>query len=114
MSIVTNGKVGRVITNVNGTMTIRDGKVYVNGSLVEHLPKDQPEIIIEVIGDVERLDVEHCESIHIKGNAKRVKTGYGTITVDGNIDGDAHTNFGDIRCKRIEGDARTNFGNVYK
>ena len=36
------------------------------------------------------------------------------IIVNGDVDGDVHTNYGDITCGNIDGDARTNFGNIYR
>ena len=50
----------------------------------------------------------------MKGNVRKINTSKGDITVSGDVDGDVHTNYGNINCGNIDGDARTNFGSIYR
>lgn len=95
------------------SMVINNGKIIIDGKATD-IPTDYPNITINIQGDIERLEVEQCEKINISGNAKRVKTNCGSIDVQGDIQGDAHTNCGSISCKVVEGDAHTNMGSIYK
>ena len=111
MAITINGSVGTYIGSAS-SVTIRDGKIIINGQ--ETKIPTMPKLTIKILGDVERLDIQHCEKVEITGNAKRVKTNCGSINVQGNIEGDAHTNCGSISCNVVEGDANTNMGSIYK
>ena len=113
MPIYFHGNVGNIITN-HGVIEIRNGKIYQDGKEITTIPTNHQEITINIQGDLERLEVQHCERIKVTGNVRRVKTNHGDIEIGGNVEGDAHTNMGDITCKNVEGDARTNMGNIYK
>lgn len=106
--------VGTIIgTQTIKSMTISGGKIIIDGK-VANIPTDYPNITINIQGDIERLEVQQCDKINISGNAKRVKTNCGSIDVQGNIEGDAHTNCGSISCNVVEGDAHTNMGSIYR
>lgn len=114
--IVFNGPVGKIYGSAFGSvksMVIKGGKIYINGS-ERVIPSDYPEITINIQGDVERLEVEQCEKVHIHGNARRVKVNCGSVDITGNIEGDAHVNCGNLHCQSIEGDASTNMGDIHK
>lgn len=114
--IVFNGPVGNIYGSAFGSvksMVIKGGKIYINGS-EQVIPSDHQEITINIQGDVERLEVEQCEKIHIHGNAGRVKVNCGSVDVTGDIKGDANVNCGNIHCQSIEGDASTTMGDIHK
>lgn len=110
---------GKVVT-LNGNLSMRDGKWFVNGKevnlrdLASETKEDEKNvyITINIEGMVEHLDVESCTTITINGECRRVKTNMGDIRITGNVDGDVHTNMGDIDCGRVSGDVHTNMGNV--
>jgi DNA polymerase/3'-5' exonuclease PolX len=107
---------GRVIHNIKGDVTIVNGKMLVNGKPLEEYDeaiKDEKVVNITIEGDVERLEVDTCETITVKGNAKRIKTNMGDIEIGGDVSGDVHTNMGSITCGKIEGDCHTNMGSIY-
>lgn len=104
-------------------LIIKNGKVSVdNKELVLH----EKEIHINVLGDIEKLRIDHCEDISIMGNVKELKNGSGKVKCDdvqilesssGNIDcrqifGDVKTGSGDVRAKSINGKVKTGSGDV--
>lgn len=96
-TIISNGKV----IKVNGTLSMINGKWYVNGKEVDmnelaNVQEDDKivNITINLAPDcvIEHLDVDSCKTITINGNCKRVKTYMGDIRISGDVDGDVHTN----------------------
>ena len=82
--IVINGKSYRY----NGTLSFVNGDILVNGKKVENweeLEKDQKHINIQIEGNVERLQVESCDTVHITGSCSKVKTVSGDIEIGGDV-----------------------------
>lgn len=113
-TLVINGDCVR--NKVINTMTINGGRIFVDGKPLSELDvvEDDKVINITIEGDVERLEVDYCSKIEVKGNARRVKTGSGDIDISGDVTGDVHTNMGSITCGNVEGDCHTNMGSIYK
>lgn len=110
-TIVINGQRFRY----NGSLSIINGKYFVDGKEVKdwsELTKDQKEINITIEGDVNKLDVDCCDRIYVKGNVGKVKSTSGDIEVEGDVDGDVQTVSGDISCGNVGGDASTVSGNI--
>lgn len=87
--VIINGKT----FNYTGSLTMNNGKFFVDGKEVTDwgdLTKDQKHIDIKVEGDIDRLQVDNCNSVTITGNCNRVKT------VSGDVDGDVESVIGDI------------------
>lgn len=99
-------------------MVISNGKITVDGKPLEELERgidpNEKLINITITGDIERLDIDYCQTIHVTGNSKRVKTNNGDIHIGGDVEGDVHTNMGSITCGKVEGDCHTNMGSIYK
>lgn len=115
VKIIRNNK-STIITGP-GSITITNGKISVDGkplSEIEVVDPDEKEINITIEGNIERLEVDYCNTIKVTGNAKRVKTNQGDIEVGGDVSGDIHTNMGDITCGNVEGDCHTNMGSIYR
>lgn len=100
--------------NINGmsysgsNISIVNGKIIVNG---EDLTPDSKEISINVEGDIDFLNVDHCKTISILGNVKIIKSGSGNISCDSIHEG-ASTGSGDIDVNNITGNVKTGSGNV--
>lgn len=110
-TIVINGQRFRY----NESLSIINGKYFVDGKEVKdwyELTKDQKEINITIEGDVNKLDVDCCDRIYVKGNVGKVKSTSGDIEVEGDVDGDVQTVSGDIICRNVGGDASTVSGNI--
>lgn len=122
MSVIIN-KNGRTIV-VNGdvirgqkinSMVISGGRITIDGKSLSELDvEDEKEINITIQGDLERLEVDYCNTLHVTGNAKRVKANQGDIEIGGDVQGDVHANMGTITCGNIEGDCHANMGNIYR
>ena len=86
------------IINVSGNnIRIANGKVYVDGKLVDNI--DGPDITIIVEGTVENLETEH--DVEVQGNCGNVTCDI--LTVNGNINGDV-----DANCINVDGDINGN------
>ncbi len=110
-TIIINGKK----VNYQGSLTVINGKYFVNGNEVtdwNELTKDQKQISIEIHGDVDKLDIECCDTVTITGNVKKVKTISGDIEIHGNVEGDVESVSGSIDCGNVGGDAKTVSGNI--
>lgn len=116
MAIIIKNNYGRTIIK-GGTITITDGKTFVDGKPVDELNAINPDekvINISIEGNVERLEVDYCSTIKVTGDCKRIKTSNGDIEIGGDVAGDVHTNMGSITCGNIEGDCHTNMGSIYR
>ena len=50
----------------------------------------------------------------MKGDVKKISTNNGDITINGNVDGDVETHYGNITCGNVVGDVSTHFGDIYR
>lgn len=119
MAIINIGGKG---IHIDGNLSMCGNKWYVDGEevdlkdLASEVKEDKKSINITINiehGSIDHLDVKTCKTITINGNCKRVKTNMGDIIVKGDIDGDAHTNMGNIECGNVGGDAHSNMGSVH-
>jgi uncharacterized protein (DUF342 family) len=102
--------------NVNGNsyngnnISICNGKIIVDGKNVT--PKDETTIMIQVDGNVERIDAGSFHVMAVRGNVGSIKSASGDIEVNGNVEGDVESMSGDIdvnggvkgNCKTMSGD----------
>lgn len=88
---------------INGTSIIIDGN---NVSF-----KDEKIVNIVIIGDVQKIDIDSCESLSVKGNAGSINTVSGDVQC-GNVNGDVKTVSGDVSCGYIAGNVKTVSGDV--
>ena len=108
-TVVINGKTYRG----NGNVSIINGKILLNGKPVEDLESiDEKVINITVNGDVDKIDVDACNSIDVKGNVDVVKTMSGDVEVHGDVTGDVKTMSGDIDCGNVGGNASSMSGDI--
>lgn len=82
------------------TIVFQNGQMLVNGK-----PVTQDDLGQKI------TYVDGCE---ITGNVGAVKTMSGSVTVYGDVNGDARTMSGSIHCNNVKGDARTMSGSIYK
>lgn len=104
---------GRVYRNINGVITIENGRMLVNGTPIEDWRESEEKTInITIEGNVESLDASVCNTITINGDVKKVKTGSGDVSVKGSVTGDIQTGSGDVECGNVEGDVSTGSGDI--
>lgn len=107
---------GKIIRNITGSViTFERGKMYVDGKLLEDFEQSDEKVFnITINGSVEKVTIDVCSSLTVKGNAGKVKTGSGSITVGGDVMGDVSTGSGRVECGNVAGDVSTGSGNVYR
>ena len=96
---VINGK--RYDLPENASVSVNNGKVYVNGKpFVDSKDFKEKTINITIEGNVGSIEAT-TGSVLVKGNSETIKTGSGNVTVNG-----------DVRCNAIYGNANTVSGDV--
>lgn len=101
-----------MVIRVNGsTISIngRHNKVTVDGKDID-LGTDK-EITVVCEGNVEKLEVDACDRVEVKGNAGNVKTASGDVRC-GDITGNVQTMSGDVHASKIGGNVSTMSGDV--
>lgn len=100
---------------ING-MTFSGNSVVVSGNKIiidgKDATPDSKIITISVVGDLELLDVDCCDSISIKGNVGRCKSTNGNVDIEGAVTGDIETTNGNVRCGAVSGSVKTKNGNI--
>jgi DUF4097 and DUF4098 domain-containing protein YvlB len=79
---------------VDGDLSIRNGKVLVNG---KEITTDGKKINISIEGNVENLQVDSCDKIIINGDVGRLQTTSGDVILN-ECKGDIKTTSGDVEC----------------
>ena len=101
MNINNNSYAGRNITIINGKVTI-DGK---------DVTPDSKTITIDIVGDVDNISVDSCQTIKVQGDVNSLRTTSGDIEC-GNIGGSVTTVSGDIKAENISGSVKTVSGDI--
>jgi DUF4097 and DUF4098 domain-containing protein YvlB len=108
--IIINGL--QVITNsnnVNSSISIVNGKIFIDGK--DHTP-DSKNITIQINGDVEYINVDVCDKVTVTGNVSAIKTTSGNIEVKGNVAHNIKTVSGDVKCGEVKGNIQTVSGDI--
>jgi len=99
---------GKTINMSGDNIIISNGKVLIDG---KDVTPDAKKIDIKVTGNIETLDVDTCDRIHIEGEVYTVKTMSGEV-VCGDIKGDVKTMSGDVSADVITGKVKTMSGDI--
>ncbi len=108
--IIINGKKynssGKSISIINGHVTV-DGKELTDLSGIE-----EKEIKIEIQGDIDVLDVDHCQQVSLQ-SCGSVKTMSGSVKCQGDIEGSVNTMSGSVKCGgEIKGSVSSMSGSI--
>lgn len=101
--------INRVTITRGRNIAIHCGQVIIDGR--DATPTDTKEIRIEVIGQVESITADACDSLHVSGSAGSVKTMSGDVRC-GDVAGSVKTLSGDITCGNVQGDVDTMSGDI--
>jgi hypothetical protein len=102
-------RINRVVTN--GSVVISNNRIFIDGE--EVAVGEEKNIIINISGDVQKLEVDCCNFVSITGNAGTARTTSGTIQVEQNVDGDVETVSGDVEIGgSVNGSVSTTSGDV--
>ena len=108
--IVINGK---TISASGRNVSIINNRVIVDGKDVTPDLAETKEINIMVEGPIERLQVDACNKIGVRGNVGSIKTQSGNVDIlSGNVQGSVQTMSGDVTCGNIAGSVSTMSGNI--
>lgn len=99
---------GNTITS-SGSISISNGKITVNG--VDVTP-DAKVINISVVGNVEKLQADCCQTITVTGDVGNIVTQSGDVEVSWDIKWSIQTMSGDVDCWNVAGNISTMSGNV--
>lgn len=109
--IVINGK----RHTYTGSLSIVNNEFFVNGKKVtdwNDIEENQKHIDIKVEGNVEKIDIDCCDTLSVKGNVGKVRTTSGDIEISGDVDGDVQTVSGSVYCGNVDGDVQTVSGDI--
>ena len=79
---------------VDGDLSIRNGKVFVNG---KEITTEGKTINIAIEGNVENLQVDACDKIIVNGDIGKLRTTSGDVILN-ECKGDIQTTSGDVEC----------------
>lgn len=103
----------KVYESINGTMTITDKGIFVNGRPIEEY-KEPVAIKVVIKGNVARID-SNCNNVTVEGDVHTVRSQNGSIQVNGNVTNNATTENGAIYVRgSVGGNVTTNNGSIYR
>lgn len=96
----------------NASVSVVNGKVYVNGKPFADTESFCEKVInITIRGNVNSVE-NGSGQITVEGDAKNVKTSSGDIKINGSVSGDVSTASGDVECGAVGGNVKTMSGDV--
>jgi len=102
------------MVNINGksfsgrSIVVTNNKVIIDG--VDVTP-DAKHIDIIVDGDIDKLDIDMCDKLMVKGNVNTLASTSADVEC-GDVTGSVKTVSGDIECGNVGGDVTTTSGDV--
>lgn len=91
------------------TISINNGKIYVNGKLREDLKSPSIEVIIE--GNVASVHTG-SGNVSVTGDVTTINTASGDVSCK-DVKGEVLTMSGDVTCGNVGGNVSTMSGNIY-
>ena len=96
--------------NIKGNnVSIINNKIFVDG---KEIGTEEKEINIIVEGNLDKLEVDCCNSIKVNGVTKDVEVSNGSITISGDVKGNVNNVNGNIIAKVINGNCKTKNGDI--
>lgn len=96
--------------NIKGNnVSIINNKIFVDG---KEIGTEEKEINIIVEGNLDKLEVDCCNSIKVNGVTKDVEVSNGNITISGDVKGNVNNINGNIIAKVINGNCKTINGDI--
>ena len=91
------------------SVSIINNKIFVDGKEIE---TEEKVINIIVEGNLDKLEVDCCNSIKVNGVTKDVEVSNGNITINGDVKGNVNNINGNIIAKAINGNCKTINGDI--
>ena len=96
--------------NIKGNnVSIINNKIFVDG---KEIGTEEKEINIIVEGNLDKLEVDCCNSIKVNGVTKDIEVSNGNITISGDVKGNVNNINGNIIAKVINGNCKTKNGDI--
>ena len=96
--------------NIKGNnVSIINNKIFVDG---KEIGTEEKEINIIVEGNLDKLEVDCCNSIKVNGVTKDVEVSNGNISINGDVKGNVNNINGNIIAKVINGNCKTKNGDI--
>ena len=96
--------------NIKGNnVSIINNKIFVDGKEIE---TEEKVINIIVEGNLDKLEVDCCNSIKVNGVTKDVEVSNGNISINGDVKGNVNNINGNIIAKVINGNCKTINGDI--
>ncbi|WXZ70521.1 hypothetical protein HUW78_07550 [Fusobacterium animalis] len=92
------------------SISVINNKIFVDGKEIEI--EEEREINIIVEGNLDKLEVDCCNSIKINGVTKDVEVTNGNMTISGDVKGNINNVNGNIIAKIINGNCKTTNGDI--
>ena len=97
-----------IVSSGRGNVVISNGRVIVDGNDVTPNAK---QVNIEIQGDMQSIEVDVCDSVHVVGSVGSVKTSSGDVRC-GDVKGSIQSMSGDVTCGRVDGSVSTMSGDI--
>ena len=91
------------------SVSIINNKIFVDGKEIE---TEEKVINIIVEGNLDKLEVDCCNSIKVNGVTKDVEVSNGNISINGDVKGNVNNINGNIIAKVINGNCKTINGDI--
>ena len=91
------------------SISIINNKIFVDGKEIE---TEEKVINIIVEGNLDKLEVDCCNSIKVNGVTKDVEVSNGNISINGDVKGNINNINGNIIAKAINGNCKTTNGDI--
>ena len=92
------------------SVSIINNKIFVDGKEIE---TEEKVINIIVEGNLDKLEVDCCNSIKVNGVTKDIEVSNGNITISGDVKGNVNNVNGNIIAKTINGNCKTTNGDIF-
>ena len=100
---------GKKYTGGN-SIVVSNNKVIIDG--VDQSPSKCKKIDIKIVGNVENLEVDTCNTINVHGDVNSLQTTSGDVDVSGNVTDSVDSTSGDIECGDVGGSVKSVSGDI--
>ena len=109
-TVIIGGNIKNSSISIEGNnVSIINNKIFVDGKEIE---TEEKVINIIVEGNLDKLEVDCCNSIKVNGVTKDVEVSNGNIFINGDVKGNVNNINGNIIAKAINGNCKTINGDI--
>lgn len=100
---------GNTIISGGNNIVVRGNKITIDG---KDVTPDAKTINIQITGNVDKVEVDCCDSLTISGDCNTVSSHNGGIDIGGSVKGSVTNHNGNIECQNVGGSVTTRNGNI--